>query len=105
LLNDLLSDRDSARSLAVLDQLLTSTPWKLPVLLMPASTPDTQKVISTIAEEANVQPYLRLHRLAERLAERDFSGALAQARELRDEQLPLPGLRGYLDDHTRSVSK
>ncbi|MET0343876.1 MAG: hypothetical protein ABW252_22875 [Polyangiales bacterium] len=101
LLNDLLSRAGGPRSLEVLDQVLTRTPWTLPVLLMLDSDPDLQRVARSGAVDPAKHPAIWRHRLAGSLAARDYAAALADAGHLRDEALPIRGLRAYLEKKAR----
>lgn len=97
LLNDLLSPRVAdARTIAVLDQVLTRTPWTLPVYLLLNSDPDVQRSLAKMPASSE-RPEHDVHRLAARLVKRDYAGALAIARRMPAAQLPIPELVPYLE--------
>jgi hypothetical protein len=98
LLNDLLFPGPTrARQVAVLDQVLHVTPLRLPVLLLLWSDPDIQEAIAAAPSAVQDEPGLALHRLAGFMADRDYPRALQAVRRIDDRELPLPGLRRYIE--------
>lgn len=97
LLDDLMSRKPHwARSTKVLHQVLNGTPLRLPVLLILKSTPDVQRVMRALPEAERQRPEWLPHRIAERLAERDFRGALELLSQLPKEKALLPDLGEYV---------
>lgn len=98
LFNDLmLNPNTAARQVAILGQVLEHTPITLSALLMLKSDPDIQAAMRALDRSALEAPALLPHRLAAALAARDYREARRLASALRDDQLPLPGLREYID--------
>ncbi len=98
LTNDLLfSVATAARQLAVLQQVLERTPLAFPVLLMLNSNPDIQAALRHLPPTHKRTVFEVRHELSGRLAARDYEGAWLLARRLKDEELPLPGLRAYIE--------
>jgi hypothetical protein len=98
LLNDLLFPEPTpARQVLVLHDVLLRTPLRLPVLLLLNSDPDIQLELTHAPRSVLGRQELRLHRLAGLLADRDFAGAQALIRDMSDSELPLSGLRSYVE--------
>jgi spermidine synthase len=92
LFNDLLAGHAPAFHVGILDQVLTRTPFKLPVLLLLGSDPDVQRAWAAApggADGAGAR-----HALAAALADRRTADAQALAQAASAE--PLPGLWAYL---------
>lgn len=103
LLNDLLHPEPTrARQVPVLDQVLTSTPLRFPIVLMLNSDPDLQHALARATPAERERPVFLPHRIAGRLAERDFAGALDLVHRADDSQLPLPRLREYVEQMARA---
>jgi hypothetical protein len=97
LLDDLMTRKPHwARSTKVLHQVLNATPLRLPVLLILKSTPDVQRAMLALPEQGRDGPDWLPHRIAERLAERDYPAALALLQKLPPEKQLLPDLGEYV---------
>jgi hypothetical protein len=97
LLDDLLFPGPTpARQVVVLDQVLWETPLQLPALLLLGSDPDAQRALAAVPPEARDAPVYRVHELARALVARDPKTAFAIARKITDGEMPLPGLRSYV---------
>jgi len=98
LLNDLLfPGKSPARRTHVLDQVLFNTPLKLPVLLLVGSDPDVTRALSRATPQQLRDAKLLPHLAAARLVERDTGRALSILRRVDPQQIPLEGLREYLE--------
>jgi predicted membrane-bound spermidine synthase len=99
LLNDLLFPGPTrARQVIVLDQVLWDTPLRLPALLLLGSDPDAQRALAAAPVGARDAQVFRAHELARALVARDPKTALAVARRMTDAEMPLPGLRSYVEN-------
>jgi spermidine synthase len=102
LINDLLfAGPTPARQVAVLDQVLTHTPLRFPVLLLLDSDPDLQRVLAAMPAQVAAQPAWRRERIAGLLAERAFGPALELVQASPEAAPALPGLRQYLQEMLR----
>jgi hypothetical protein len=75
---------------------LNATPLRLPVLLILKSTPDVQRAMLALPEQERERPEWLPHRVAERMAERDYVAALELLEKLPPEKQLLPDLGEYL---------
>lgn len=99
LIADLLSPGPThARQTEVLDQVLMETPLRLPVLLLLRSDPDAERALAGAPNDARDRPELRIHALASALAARDPKRAATVMRDMKDSELPLTGLRTYVQN-------
>jgi spermidine synthase len=97
LIDDLLYPNATApKRIQVLHQVLHATQLRLPVWLLLGSDPDIQRSLREASASEREKPEWLRHRVAERLAERDFGGALPLVAQLPDRQLALPELREYV---------
>jgi spermidine synthase len=97
LIDDLLYPNATApKRIQVLHQVLQATELRLPALLLLGSDPDIQRALRQASPSERERPEWLRQRVAERLAERDFEGALPLLEQLPDRQLALPELRQYV---------
>jgi hypothetical protein len=105
LTNDLLwPGQTPARQIPVLHQVLTRTPLRLPVLLLLMSDPDIQRELRKAPAATRERPELLPHVLAGQLADRDFEAAAHTLERLDDRQLPMAGLRAYVEQARRETT-
>lgn len=98
LLNDLLfPEPTQARQTRVLHQVLHGTPLQLPVLLLLNSDPDIQRVLADASPDELLRPEWQAHRLAGKLAQRDFPAALSLLSRIPQSALPYPDLTEYVE--------
>jgi spermidine synthase len=98
LYTDLILDPNTAaRQVGVLSTVLEHTPITLSALLLLNSDPDIQRALRQLGPSQLQRPELMPHRLAGALAARDFKAASWLIKDMRDDQLPMPGLREYID--------
>jgi hypothetical protein len=92
----ILNPKTAARQVGVLGAVLEGTPITLSALLMLNSDPDIQRALRLLSPAQLQAPALMPHRLAGALVARDFKAASWLLKSMRDDQLPMPGLREYV---------
>jgi hypothetical protein len=95
--NDLVFPGSTRRSTRQLHQMLTGTPYAMTPLLMVNSDPNIWRALRHATPTARAHKNLLPHIAASHLVNRDYESALDVLRDVADKDLPLPGLRSYVE--------
>ncbi|HKP58432.1 MAG TPA: hypothetical protein VJV78_17020 [Polyangiales bacterium] len=106
LLNELLSPRSTLpRNIDLLQRVLRGTELRLPVLLLLNSDPDVQRAAAGLSAEKREEPEWLVQRAIGYMADRDPISAFSLLENVPDDQLPMAGLRDYLEASAEQVAR
>ncbi len=91
------SSATAKKGTRLLHHILTRTPFEVTPQLILDSDPDIQRALREASPEKRADPRLRLHVAVGHLVERDYEAALEALADVADADLPLRGLRSYLE--------
>ena len=98
------SSATAKKGTRLLHDVLTRAPFEVTPQLILESDPDIQRALREASPEKRVDPRLRVHVAVSHLVERDYESAIEALAEVEDADLPLGGLRTYLEAVVEGVS-
>jgi hypothetical protein len=98
------SSATAKKGTRLLHHVLTRTPFEVTPQLILDSDPDIQRALREASPEKRADPRLRVHVAVSHLVERDHESAIEALAEVEDADLPLGGLRTYLEAVVAGVS-